>query len=466
MKKALFFLVVVGLGLAGVAYYTQYRNGRSTEEKYPHLPVGHGNMRDVISVSAVLRPLDVKSIFSMISGQVVVLNPNFGQQVQEGDLLVKLDPREAVLKHNEANTALLAAEAAKEVAESKQAEAKIVRDAAKKLQGELKQTTSGPVDRIKAQGALDIAEATVRTAASAIRGAEANVERACAELRKAEYGVKLTTINVPRFEYANDKAKNPGIGGVQFDGASQRPKRTFTVLDRKVELGQNVDAKQPLYVLAANLEDMRAHALIPESQIGRVAVGQKAVFWVDALGEDKKLPAEVEEIRLMPATQQGAIHYEVLLSVKNLKSPKTGQWQLMPGMTAQVEITDRIHHDTWKLPVNARSFTLEDAYQTEAAKAHALDVERNLADKNADMTQWSKIWIVGTDNKPWPVFVRLGGNNAAGDSGIRDAEYYEILEWDPSIQAELNPKDMANYPKIIIGVPPRESFLKLPNIKL
>src|SRR5262249_40764150 len=155
------------------------------------------------------------------------------------------------------------------------------------------------------------------------------------ELAKADYGLKLTTIQVPRFVYAGEEAKQPSVGELKTDADGTRPKRKFMVLERKVELGQNVDAKQPLFTLAANLSQMQAHALIPESQIDRVAKDQNAVFWTDAIGEDHKQPAKVTEIRPMPpATTQGAVYYEVLFNVQNPKHPKRGGWMLKPGMTA------------------------------------------------------------------------------------------------------------------------------------
>src|SRR5262249_12058955 len=133
---------------------------------------------------------------------------------------------------------------------------------------------------------------------AAIALANGKEKHAKALVSLAEFGLKLTTITVPILEVTDEKTKNPTLDRVQFEPSSSRPKRKFKVLSRKVQSGQNVDTKEPLFILAAGLDQMQAHALIPESQITRVAIGQEAQFWIDALGDEKKMPATVAEIGL------------------------------------------------------------------------------------------------------------------------------------------------------------------------
>jgi multidrug resistance efflux pump len=466
MKKLLFVLVLVALVLAGGAYYTQYRLSHSNGNGYTTAPVDFGVMRDVISATAMQKPLDTKLIMSEISGQVVAVMADPGDKVEEGQPLLQLDQRDALNKRAEAEAGLLTAEATVAHAEAKLETAKAAWEEAKIILQEIEEKPKvyGTVDKLKAKSQARLAGLEVKTAETGVELAKRNVGMAQTKLTQADLGVKLTTISVHRYEYTGDPMKKPNVGRIQFEEADHRPKRKFVVLKREVEWGQNIDAKQPLFVLAADLGEMRAHALIPESQISRVAVGQKAQFWVDALGDDKKMPATVVDKRLAPSSVglQGAVSYEVVLNVKNVKDEKTGEWQLKSGMTAQVEITDRTHRDVWKLPVNARSFTLEDHYLTAEAKKAVADAENRL-----DMDKWSKIWIL-RDKKPWPVFVRLSGVGAHGETGIKDAEYHEILEWDAQTRPDgLNPKDPTTFPEVIIGAPPKKNGLfELPNIKL
>jgi multidrug efflux pump subunit AcrA (membrane-fusion protein) len=460
VKKLLIVLIFVALGLAGLASYTKYSNTHPTEYAFNTAKMDFGDMRDIVGVQALLRPKHGRPVFSKIAGQVVDFKGKSGDLVEEDQLLVQLDPKAAALKRDEAAAAVEAAEAAVDAAKANLARAEAAHQAAQRVVAALKELPSGRVERAKAEGEAMAAEAAIKAAKGTITLAQAKAKAAQTQLAEANYGLELTTIRVPPLEFEADKPKQPGAGDVQSKELAERPKRKYVVLECKVERGQNVDTKEPLYLLAADLEEMEATALVPESQIDRVGRGQEAQFWVDAIGEEHKIKATVAEIRLKPATQQGAVYFPVLLHVKNQRNDKTREWQFRPGMTAQVEIVDRTHPGVWKLPVNARSFTLDEHHQTAEAKAQAAKAEQRL-----DMSLWTKIWIL-RDNKPWPVFVRLGGVNAKGDSGIKDAEYYEILEWDEETKpAELNPKNKATYPDVIIGAPPKKSMFELPNIK-
>jgi multidrug efflux pump subunit AcrA (membrane-fusion protein) len=460
VKKLLIVLIFVALGLAGLASYTRYSHNRPSDDEFTRAQITFGQMRDIVGVQSMLRPQHVRPVFSKIPGQVVDFKRKAGELVEEDQILVQLDQKQALLKRDEAASVLEAAKSAVKAAESTLEQAEAKREAAQEVVDTLKKLTTGPIEKAKAQGELKAAEGAVKGANGAIALAKSKEKVAETQLAEANYGLEVTTIRAPAFDMEDAKPKEPASANVQSDESKARPKRKYLVLECKVERGQNVDVKEPLFVLVTDLEEMQADALVPESQIGRVAPGQQAQFWVDSIGEENKIDAIVSEIRLKPVTQPGAVYYPVLLNIKNRKNAKTGEWQLRPGMTAQVEIVDRTHPGVWKLPVNARSFTLDDHHQTAEAKAHAAQAERRL-----DMSVWTKIWIL-RDNKPWPVFVRLNGTNAAGDTGIKDAEYYEILEWDAeTMPPGLNPKDKATYPEVIIGAPPKKSMFELPNIK-
>lgn len=75
------------------------------------------------------------------------------------------------------------------------------------------------------------------------------------------------------------------------------------------------------------------------------------------------------------------------------------------------------------------------------------------------------MWVLGADRKPWPLFVRTGGRDAQGQTGIQTAEYSEVLEWDPEVRPP-SADDEASYPRVVIAAPPpKRSFFTLPKIK-
>ncbi len=57
------------------------------------------------------------------------------------------------------------------------------------------------------------------------------------------------------------------------------------------------------------------------------------------------------------------------------------------------------------------------------------------------------------DKKPWPVFIRTGGTNAQGETGIKDGQYTEVLQWDPE-EPKVDLGSGATLPEVIIAAPP------------
>ncbi len=58
------------------------------------------------------------------------------------------------------------------------------------------------------------------------------------------------------------------------------------------------------------------------------------------------------------------------------------------------------------------------------------------------------------EKKPWPIFVRTSGKNAAGEPGINDGQFTEVLEWDPELDPKPSPNVAASVPQVIIAAPP------------
>jgi HlyD family secretion protein len=203
---------------------------------------------------------------------------------------------------------------------------------------------------------------------------------------------------------------------------------------------------------------MQAIAQVAEGDIGRVRRGQRAEFTVSTYGDDVSFAGKVADWRLLPTSDHGAIFYRVVIDVANRKDPATGDWQLRPGMTASVDVVVRRHDNVWKIPVAAVNFQMPEEYQDDAARAK---LKQWQARKDAD--QWKAVWVQGANRKAWPEFVRLIANSGQ-DPGIRDAQFDEVLEWDP----DMPPPDPNNPPQFIIGAPPpsKGGLFKLPPVKL
>jgi HlyD family secretion protein len=278
------------------------------------------------------------------------------------------------------------------------------------------------------------AEAQLRAAEAVVEAAQGKVEEAGVARSSAQLGLDLTVVRVPN---------------AAEDSAKAAKKKTYTVMDRKVVLGQLIapPASAQLFTLASDLNAMQVRAQVSEDDIGKVAVGQAATFTVYAYSEEEaKFEGKIVDIHPMPSRIQGLVLYETLIDVGNEDG------KLRPGMTASVNIILRTHPDAWKMPTTALDLQLDEHYQSREARAKLAKWQQR-----KDAEEWRVVWMIGGKQQPWPIFVRVGGKNAAGEAGISDGRFTEVLEWDPELNPRPDPQRPETIPKVITGAPPPPS---------
>ncbi len=457
MKKLLLVLVLIGVGLVVTATLVEKwsHNGSPLprREDYKPLAVKRGRIVDAVNVTGVFQPKGVAVVGSELSGKVVEIYPQaeVNRAVKVNEPLLRLDDRLAQGKLEQARRAVDLADA--DIARSS-ALLDVARLAHEKQEElVLKKQVGFRRDLDRTASELKAAEAVLKAAKA--RKAEAQAAQALAQL-----GVDMTTLVSP-------------VAG--------------TIIDRKVTLGQTLSplSATPLFTIASDLGHMELLAQVAEGDVGKVRVGQRATFTInapaagDAATDNKPLAfsGRVEQIRPVPANVQGAVYYTAVIDVDNKQDPESHDWLLRPGMPVSVDIIRREHADTWLLPTEALEFKLDEHYQTAEAKKKLQAWERQ---GESDGRQgWRRVWILDQDDKPWPAFVRIGGTNArgetalrgsedAGDRGAGGGEYQEVLEWDPDpkVQEKLKSGDPARYPEVITDAPPvqKKGFFEIPKI--
>jgi hypothetical protein len=267
------------------------------------------------------------------------------------------------------------------------------------------------------------------------------VAEARAARKLAELGLDLTVVRVPS-----------SAGRTASTSAS---KQVFTIIDRSAVVGQlaGPPAAAHLFTLASDLGQMRLHARVSQDDVGKVRPGLTANFslWANFEGETR-IQGRVEEIRPMPSQLHGLVFYDALIDVANRRNPQTREWLLRPGMTVSATIHLRTHTEVWKMPALALDFQVPENEQTEAARAKLARWQ-----ERKDSEEWMPAWVLDEHRDPWPIFVRTGGKNAGGQTGISDGRYAEVLEWDPDLKPQPDPHTPATFPKLIIGSAPARS---------
>lgn len=94
---------------------------------------------------------------------------------------------------------------------------------------------------------------------------------------------------------------------------------------------------------------MRVDTAIDESEIGKIKVGQRATFTVDAFA-GKTFEGEVRKVRKSAQVVSNVVTYLVDVSAPN------PELQLLPGMTANVRIVTDTFEDVLKVPNAAIRF--------------------------------------------------------------------------------------------------------------
>jgi HlyD family secretion protein len=450
VKKLLLFLIGMCLTVmaAGLGWHA-WRNHEAEHIAYTLAPIERGTLEEVVSATGLVRPREVYAVGSDLAGRVVAVLADYNQSVSEGDVLLRLDDRLARARLQQAEIAVRMARV-----EVKRAEAE--RDSATKVYNHLRELP----DEVRNRNDLYVAEGKKRAAEALVEEAQLKVHQAEDAQRQADVGLRLTTVRAPVLETSGSSApteNRPGTGVVSEDAEPSHSRRSLIVLERKVSVNQEIGSsiQGHLFTLASDLGRMRVTAEVGEGDIDKVRRGMTARFTVGGGGDRApKYTGTVEDIHLMPSREHGAVFYQVDIDARNERKRDSGDWKLRPGQTASVDIIRRAHRDVWKVPSAALHFE-PSAEQQSSGAGQKLAQRAQLP--HAD--QWQTVWTVGADGKTNPVFVRTGGSNENGETGIEEDRFTEALEWDPLV------KDPAALRVITAAPPPWKKFFTLPKIK-
>ncbi len=290
--------LLVAVLLAGGGLLWASRQGAEPGLAYVTEPAARGGLVVTVMATGTVQPTTQVEVSSELSGTLAAVEVDYNDEVAVGQPLARLD--DTRLKAQVAN-----AEASLEAAEGRLEQARATaREAAENYR------SRSALDQRGVAAHLDLVatEAAHNRAQSEVKIAEADRTLAAANLE------------VQRVDLAKAVIRSP-IRGI--------------VLDRAAEAGQIVASSlntPVLFTLAEDLNRMELRVDIDEADIGRVRVGNRASFKVDAY-PGRSFKAEIVQVRYAPETTDGVVTYKAVLSVDN------GERLLRPGMTATATIT-------------------------------------------------------------------------------------------------------------------------------
>lgn len=254
-----------------------------------------------VGSAGIVEPLATVEVKSKASGEVLELLVETGDEVKQGDLMVRIDPRTVRNRLAQADAELKAALSRRTISRSQMKRAELL-----------------------------VEKGTFT---------EADLEQAALELANAQSQVVSTEVAVENARIA-------------VDDTEIRAPISGTVIEKPVEKGQVISSPTqdfgggtPLLKMA-DLSAVQIRALVDETDIGKVKPGMVARVTVAAY-PNQPFSGEVLKIEPQAVVEQNVTMFAVLISIQNPEG------LLMPGMNAEVEVSIARRENVLTIPVMA-----------------------------------------------------------------------------------------------------------------
>ncbi len=342
------------------------------------------DLEETVIASGKIQPEVEVMLSSEVSGEIIELPINEGDQVRKGDLLIRINPD---IYQSAVNRALAALNSSKAAVSSAKAQLKEIESSFKRSQKLYTQKVISDAEFEAAQRGFDVAELNVQSAQYQLASAQATY-------REANDNLARTTIYAPHdgtISRLNSEVGERVVGTAQMAGT---------------EIAR-----------LANLQNMEVLVEVNENDIVRVNVGDTALIEVDAY-LDEEFKGIVTEIansaRLQGVSSDQVTNFEV--KVRMVKSSygelvkDSTESPFRPGMTASVEIKTARKSQVLSLPIEAVTTRTDTSSQAKSYRMRKASTSTN------------DIFEV--------VFVYHNGKAVLKvvETGIQDDEFIEIVE--------------------------------------
>lgn len=330
-----------------------------------------GTLTKTVAAPGRIEPKTDVDISAQIAARIIALPFRENDDVKKGDVLVRLDARDA-LAALESSQANLKGEQARVLgAKAGLSWAKLELDRQMKL-AETNDASASAVDN--AQNEFLRAEASFAAAEHAVEQARANIAR-------AEKDVDNTIITAPMD--GTIVALNAEVGELVLVGTLNNPASVILRL--------------------ADLREMLMKARIDQSNIAPVKEGQTAQVFLNAY-PDRKLTGVVERIRPQRQQEQdGTVYFETEILLKLAEGERLAAGKT--GLDANVDVEVETLHDVIKIPSQA----VVDRRTDELPKTVREGANANLIDKTKAFSRI--VYVIGDDNKAVATPITVGASD-------------------------------------------------------
>lgn len=361
-RKKWWFLTLVII-LVGV--FLIFGGSKTKQAPLATLPINRGDMRQVVTATGEIMPVNTVSVGSQVSGTIEKLYVDYNSKVKKGDVLLEIEPSVLQASVDEAKAALVSAISQRNYAKSEYQRNKTLYN-------------EGFISRAE----MEQSQTTYEQAEQSVNRMQSQYERAVTNLGYA-------TIKSP------------------VDG---------TVISREVDVGQTVAASfqtPDLFKIAEDLSQMQIETSVSEADIGVIKEGQAVTFTVDAY-PDQTFDGVVRQIRLSPTTTSNVVVYTVVIDVDN------SDLRLMPGMTAFVTIVVSEKKDVWSVQNAALILRKFDDIIDNAGDATPSDHVAILRDDKVLLVPYTKGLVTATETEIISDEIQDGDRIVVGRTGQKN----------------------------------------------
>lgn len=362
---------------------------------------------ETITANGKVRPQTEVKISPDVSGEIVELHVVEGDQVEQGQLLLRIKPDTyismrdrsiAALNSARANLANANARLAQVQAQFEQAERNFNRN-----QTLFDQKTISESEYETARSTYQVAKAEVEAARQNSQSAEFSIKSAAATVEEAEENLSRTTIY------------SPMSGTVSMLNVEQGERVVGTAQMAGTEM-----------MRIANLNRMEVLVAVNENDIVRVKHLDTAMIEVDAyLGQDfSGVVTEIANsanVSNVGADQITNFDVKILIlqdSYQHLM-PETpsGRFPFLPGMSATVDIRTNTKSDIITVPIQAVTTRSDSLIMADNGEAATQTASLGTLDSGTETSLSEVVFIVDSDN-----ILQMRKVN----TGIQDNNYIEI----------------------------------------
>lgn len=343
-----------------------FGGGTQKVEPLATMEITRGEMRQVVTATGEIQPLNTVSVGSQVSGTIEKLYVDFNSKVKKGDVLLEIEPSVLQASVDEAKASLVSAQSQRNYAKSEYQRNKTLYN-------------EGFISRAE----MEQSQTTYEQAEQSVKRMQSQYDRAVTNLGYA-------TITSP------------------VDG---------TVIAREVDVGQTVAASfqtPNLFKIAEDLSQMQIETSVSEADIGVIKEGQAVTFTVDAY-PNQIFDGTVRQIRLSPTTTSNVVVYTVVIDVDN------SDLRLMPGMTAFVTIVVTEKHDVFKVQNAALVLRKFDGIVDNAGDATPNDHLAIQRDGKVILIPYTKGLVTATETEIISDELRDGDRVVIGRTGQKTA---------------------------------------------